>query len=151
MQPSALRALEFDRIVEAVAALALTPMGREYVSGLCPSIEPQTVADLLARTTEAARFLAANGSFPLRASAELPQTFDELAVEGRPLEAHRLLALAAFLDSIDETRTAIRRAAGSFPRLEAISGHAASFSGEVAAIRDKIDPSGDVVDHASPR
>ena len=119
-------------------------------SRLQPSIEPQTVADLLAHTTEAARFLAANGSLPLRASAELPQTFDALGVEGRPLEAHRLLALAAFLDSIDETRTAIRRAAGSFPRLEAISGNAASFKGEIAATRDKIDPSGDVVDHASP-
>ena len=150
MQPGALRALEFDRIVEAVTAFALTPMGSERLSGLQPSIEPQTVADLLAHTTEAARFLAANGSLPLRASAELPQTFDALAVEGRPLEALRLLALAAFLDSIDETRTAIRRAAGSFPRLEAISGNAASFKGEIAATRDKIDPSGDVVDHASP-
>ena len=61
-----------------------------------------------------------------------------------------MLALASFLDSIDETRTAIRRAAGSFPRLEAIASHAASFKGEIAAIRGKIDPSGDVFDHASP-
>ena len=29
MQPGALRALEFDRIVEAVRGLALTPMGSE--------------------------------------------------------------------------------------------------------------------------
>ena len=67
-----------------------------------------------------------------------------------PLEALRLLALAAFLDSVDETRTAIRRAPGSFPRLEAISGGAASFKSETTATRDKIDPSGEVVDHASP-
>jgi DNA mismatch repair protein MutS2 len=150
MQPGALRALEFDRIVEAVTAFALTPMGSDRLSGLHPAIEPQTVAELLAHTTEAARFLASNGSLPLRASASLPQTFDALAVEGRPLEAHRLLALAAFLDSIDETRLAIRRVAGSFPRLEAIGANAASFKGEIASTRDKIDPSGDVVDHASP-
>jgi len=151
MQPGALRALEFDRIVEAVTAFALTPMGGERLGRLLPAIDPQAVADLLAHTSEAARFVASNGSLPLRAADDLPQTFDALAVEGRPLEAPRLLALAGFLDSIDETRTAIRRAAGSFPRLEGLSGSAASFKGEIAATRDKIDPSGDVVDHASPQ
>ena len=134
-----------------MTAFALTPMGGERLSGLQPSIEPPTVADLLAHTTEAARFLAANGSLPLRASADLPETFDALAVEGRPLEALRLLALASFLDSIDETRTAIRRAAGSFPRLEAISSHAASFKGEIAAIRaTRSTRRATCVDHASP-
>jgi DNA mismatch repair protein MutS2 len=150
MQPSALRALEFDRIVEAVKTFALTPMGTERLSRLQPSIDPQRVADLLAHTTEAARFLAANGMLPLRASDDLPQILAALAVEGRVLEALRLLALAAFLDSLDESRTAIRRAPGSFPRLDAISGGAASFKSETAATRDKIDPSGEVVDHASP-
>jgi DNA mismatch repair protein MutS2 len=150
MQPSALRALEFDRIVEAVKTFALTPMGTGRLSQLQPSIDPQRVADLLAHTTEAARFLAANGALPLRASDDLPQIFAALAVEGRALEALRLLALAAFLESLDESRTAIRRAPGSFPRLEAISAGAASFKSETAATRDKIDPSGEVVDHASP-
>ena len=150
MQPGALRALEFDRIVEAVKTFALTPMGTERLSRLQPSIDSQNVADLLAHTTEAARFLAAHGSLPLRASDELPQILEALAVERQPLEALRLLALAAFLDSIDETRAAVRRAPGSFPRLDAMSGGAASFKGETAAIRDKIDASGEVVDHASP-
>ena len=49
-----------------------------------------------------------------------------------------------------KSRAAIRRAAGSFPLLEAASGGAASFKGETAQMREKIDPSGDVVDHASP-
>lgn len=150
MQPSVLRALEFDRIVEAVKTFALTPMGWERLGRLQPSIDPQRVADLLAHTTEAARFLAAHGSLPLRASDDLPQIFAALAVEGRALEALRLLALAAFLDSLDESRTAIRRAPGSFPRLEAISNGAATFKSETAATRDKIDASGEVVDHASP-
>ena len=150
MQPSALRALEFDRIVEAVKTFALTPMGADRLSQLQPSIDALRVADLLAHTTEAARFLAAHGGLPLRAADDLPDIFAALAVEGRPLEALRLLALAAFLESVDESRTAIRRAPGTFPRLEAISAGAATFKSETAATRDKIDPSGDVVDHASP-
>src|SRR5438874_4802634 len=150
MQPSALRALEFHRIVEAVEGFALTPMGAERLARMQPSIDARHVAQLLAATSETTRYVAAHGLFPLRASGELPQILAALAVEGRALEASRLLALAAFLDSVDESKAGIRRAPGSFPLLEAASGGAASFKGETAQTRDKIDPSGDVVDHASP-
>jgi DNA mismatch repair protein MutS2 len=150
MQPSALRALEFDRIVEAVRDFALTPMGAERLDRLQPSTDAGTVAGLLAATGETTRYVAAHGVFPLRASSELPQILTALAVEGRALEALRLLALATFLDSIDEARAGIRRAPESYPLLEAAVGGAASFKGECAQTREKIDPSGDVVDHASP-
>src|SRR5579872_1225904 len=117
MQPSALRALEFDRIVEAVTSFALTPMGAERLTRLSPSTDPHRVAQALAATSETARFVTAHGGFALRASEDLPQTLAALAVEGRALEAPRLLALAAFLDSVDDARAAIRRAPGSFPLL----------------------------------
>jgi DNA mismatch repair protein MutS2 len=150
MQPSALRTLEFDRIVEAVSGFALTPMGAERLAALEPSTDPQKVAQLLAATTETMRFVTSQGLFPLRASSDLPQVLAALAVEGRALEPLRLLALAAFLDSVDESRAAIRRAPGSFPILEAASSAAASFKVETGHTREKIEPSGDVVDDASP-
>jgi DNA mismatch repair protein MutS2 len=150
MQTSALRALEFDRIVEAVTDFALTPMGAERLSRLTPSIDPQQVAQWQAATTETVRFVAAHGLFPLRASSDLPQILSALGVEGRALESLRLLALTTFLDSIDESRAGIRRAPGSFPLLDAATAGAASFKGESAQVREKIDPSGEVVDHASP-
>ncbi|HXI28454.1 MAG TPA: endonuclease MutS2 [Vicinamibacterales bacterium] len=150
MQMTALRALEFDRIVEAVRGFALTPMGSERLARLQPSTDARQVAHLLAGTTETAKYIAAHGLFPLRATSDLPQIIAALAVEGRPLEALRLLALAGFLDSIDESRTGIRRAPGSYPLLEAACGGVASFKGEIAQTRDKIDQAGDVVDHASP-
>ncbi|HEV8346648.1 MAG TPA: endonuclease MutS2 [Vicinamibacterales bacterium] len=151
MQPGALRALEFDRIVEAVTSFALTPMGGERLARLAPSTDPHKVAQLLAATSETGRFIAAHGLFPLRATSDLPPILSALAVEGRPLEAPRLLTLAAFLDSIDESRIAIRRQAASFPLLDAASGGAASFKDQSAQVRDKIDPSGEVVDDASPQ
>jgi DNA mismatch repair protein MutS2 len=150
MQLSALRALEFDRIVESVTDFAATPMGAERLSRLTPSADPGQVAQWQAATTETIRFINAHGLFPLRASAELPQILAALAVEGRALESLRLLALATFLDSIDESRAGLRRGTGSFALLEAASGGAASFKGESAQVREKIDPSGEVVDHASP-
>ena len=74
-----------------------------------------------------------------------------LAVEGRALEPLRLLALGGFLDSVDETRDGHppRRPAPSSPS-KPLPDRAASFKRETAHVRDKIDPSGEVVDHASP-
>jgi DNA mismatch repair protein MutS2 len=151
MQPGALRALEFDRIVEAVTGFALTPMGAERLARLAPSTDPHRVGQLLAATSETARFVSQQGLFPLRATSDLPLILAALAVEGRALEAPRLLALAAFLDSVDESRAGIRKAAASFPLLDAASGPAASFRDQTAHVREKIDPNGEVVDDASPQ
>lgn len=150
MQPAVLRALEFDRIVEAVRQFALSPMGDERLATLAPSPDRATVAGWLAATTEAVRFILKHGLFPIRAAADLPLTLAALMVEGRALEALRLLMLSSFLDSIEETRTIIRRVSGSFPLIDRAAAGAASFTGETAQTREKIDPSGEVVDHASP-
>ena len=150
MQPVALRALEFERIVEAVRRFALTPMGDARLADLAPALERDAVAHLLAGTTEARRYLATRAAFPLRAAPDLLDVLGLLTVEGRALEPQRLLALASFLDSLDETRAAIRRAPGAFPQLTAAAGGAASFTSEIADTRRAIDPSGEVLDDASP-
>jgi dsDNA-specific endonuclease/ATPase MutS2 len=148
MQPGVLRALEFDRIVEAVRGLSITPMGDEQLARLSPSSDPQVVAQLLAATTETARFIAKFGLFPLRGSSDLTEIAGGLAVEGRLLEAPRLLTLAAFLESVEQTKATIRSSPGSFPLLNQTCAAAASFKGEIAQVRDKIDPGGEVVDSA---
>jgi DNA mismatch repair protein MutS2 len=150
MQPGVLRALEFDRIVEALQSFALTPMGEERLGRLVPSSEPSKVAELLTSTSQTRRYLSSNPLFPLRASTDLPQTLEALAVQGRMLESLRLLTLADFLDSIDEARVGIRRMSGSFGSLEAVTANASSFKRETGQVREKVDASGEVVDHASP-
>jgi len=142
MHAAALRALEFDRIVSAVRAFSLTPMGAETLGALEPSTDPAVVAELLASTTQTTKYIAKHGSFALRAHAELPEILGALAVEGRALEAPRLLALATFLDSVEDTKTAIRRVADTFPLIDKAAASAASFKGEIAKTRATIDPSG---------
>jgi DNA mismatch repair protein MutS2 len=151
MHTAALRALEFDRIVDAVRAFAVTPMGDEHLARLEPSGDAREVARLLAETSQTAQFVARLGAFPLRAHAELPSVLESLAVEGRALEGPRLLALANFLDSVDDTRAAIRRVAAEYPLVERAAASAASFTAEIARTRAAIDPAGDVVDDASPK
>jgi DNA mismatch repair protein MutS2 len=151
MQLGALRALEFDRIVESVRGFALTPIGAARLARLAPSTDPQLVGQLLGATTETVRYLSANHPLPLHATDDLPQILTALAIEGRALESPWLLALAHFLETVDESRAAIRRAPEHFPHLEAVTAPAASFKTECGHVVAKIDPAGDVVDDASPQ
>jgi DNA mismatch repair protein MutS2 len=146
-----LRVLEFDRIVEVVCSLATTPLGGTRLSALVPQTDPVAVEAALALTSEAARFLVDHPGLVLRAPADLEATLTSLDIEGRALEAPALLALASFLESVDQCVGTVRRTAhGSFPQLSAIAGGVASFEREIADVRRTIDPSGDVFDQATP-
>ncbi|HYS27759.1 MAG TPA: endonuclease MutS2 [Vicinamibacterales bacterium] len=150
MNANVLRALEFDRIVEAVADLAVTPTGHEELLQLHPLTDPAAVAFAQKATTEGTRFLADHPGFPLRAPSDLEAIIDALGVEGRALEAGRLVSLADYLESIEHSRAAVRHATTMFPILRELVERIASFKGEIADVRKKIDPSGDVADNASP-
>ncbi len=86
----------------------------------------------------------------MRAPADLDEILDALGVEGRALEPLRLLGLADYLESIEQSRGAVTRLQAPFPILRALVDTVASFRGEIADVRRKIDPIGDVADNASP-
>src|SRR5437764_1872397 len=150
MQQSALKAVEFDRIVDAVTRIAQTPPGRERLSRLHPAVDAEEVSAALASTAEAVRFLSGAGEIALRAPAELDGILTGLAVEGRILEPQYLLGFATFLASVDAAVAGVRRNRGLFPLLAGIVDAAVSFEREIADVRGKIDPSGEVVDGATP-
>ncbi len=130
--------------------LAQTPPGADRLGRLQPSIDAREVAAALASTAETSRFLSGTGEIALRAPAELDAILTALAVEGRALEALALVGLGTFLGSVDAAVAGIRRTRASFPLLGALVEPAASFEREIGDIRRKIDPSGDVLDDASP-
>ena len=147
---AALRALEFDRIVDLVAAMAVTPTGRDRLLEMQPFIDIDEIRASQQATSEGARFLADHPGFPLRAPSDLEAILEALTVEGRALEALRLVGLADYLESIEQSRSIVNRLDDSLPLLRALVERVASFKGEIADVRRKIDPSGDVVDDASP-
>src|SRR5688572_30157505 len=150
MHAGALRALEFDRIVSVVAGLAVTSTGQERLAELQPMTDAAAVARAQRATTEGTRFLADHPGFPLRPPSYLDEIISALAVDGRALEPLRLLGVADYLESIEQTRGAVRKAGDSFPLLNGMVETVASFKGEIADVRRKIEPSGEVADHASP-
>jgi len=146
----AVRPLEFDRIVAAVADLSATPLGRAMLLAVEPKGEPRAVALLQQGTTEAVRFSEQHGGFPLRAGQGLPEALDALQLDGQPLEPLALRTLADFVDSVGQSRTAIQNAGPAFPLLGALVAPLTSFDEDIAAVRAAIDAGGDVLDSASP-
>src|SRR5688572_526954 len=137
MNPGALRALEFDRIVEAVGRFALTPAGGTRLADLHPHVDAFHVRRALDATAETVSFLT-DAQIGLQAPAELDVALPSLAVEGRGLEPLQLLGLGAFLTSVESTVSAIRRWRDA-AILRGIADAVAPFEQETAAIHRKIE------------
>lgn len=146
----AIRTLEFERIVEQVTALALTPLGATSLSELSPATDPNVVVAMQEATTETVNFLERHPLFPLRAGETLPEALDALDIVGRPLDPQQLRMVADFVDSVDQARAGIGRAGDDFPILRRLVSAVTSFKSEVSAVRDAIDSGGEVLDSASP-
>jgi len=144
------RTLEFDRIVDAVTTLALTPLGSAALSELEPSTDPKVVVAAQSATSETVRFLQRHPLFPLRAGESLPEALDALDVTGRPLEPLQLRTVADFFDSVEQSRAGIARAGADYPILREHVSRVTAFREEVDAVRQAIDPGGEVLDAASP-
>ena len=144
--------LEFDRVVEAAAGHALTPLGADQLAELRPLTDRRAVETALARTTEGVRFLAAEeGGLPLEAPADLAAVLSRLAIEAHPLAAADLRKLADFLRSVERSCRTVRDAAGGpYPALAAIASGCAAWTRECDDVGRKIDAAGDVNDDASP-
>jgi DNA mismatch repair protein MutS2 len=151
MHAGVLRFLEFGRVLEAVRSLTRTPLGAARIGALRPATERHAVAQLLAATSEGVRLIESDGLLPLRAPVDLLSHLEALTAPGLALEPLSLLGVADFLESVDDSCVTVRRRREAFPLLGALVASAASFHAETAAVRRKIDASGDVVDDASPR
>lgn len=150
MHLGTLRALEFDRIVSVVTDLAVTTLARDRLADLHPLTTTAEVVAAQRATTEGTRFLADHPGFPLRAPSDLGEIIEALGVEGRGLEPMRLLGLSGYLESIEQSRQAIAKVGAAFPLLRMLVETVASFKQEIADVRRKIEPSGEVADNASP-
>ena len=153
MQPAVFRALEFDRVRDALSDVALTSLGRMRAMALEPATTIEDVRARLALASAAFAFVRQGGSLAISAPDDLDGILAALDVADRPLDPPQLLGLVRILDSVSTVGAAIGRASigadAPGARLAAIVAGAATFDVEIDAVRRAIDPSGDVTDRAS--
>ena len=148
MQPAVLRALEFDRIREALAREASTSLGRERALSLEPSTDLTEIRRRLDTTLEAVAFAKASGSLAIDGPDDLPDILDGLDIAEQPLAPLQLLGLARFVSSVTSTVDRVR--ASRAPLLSDLVTGARSFIAESDAVRRAVTASGDIADTASP-
>jgi len=150
MQAGTRRTLEFDRIIAVLGRLTQTPLGRESIAQLVPQTDPSEVRIRLQRTSEMRRHVALGGSIALSAPEDFGPIHAALGTAGAALDPLELRALGQMLADVETSAAGIRKAAADLPLLARLVSGLASFQDEIALVRRSIDPSGDVLDEASP-
>lgn len=150
MHEGALRSLEFDKIVDVVCGLALTPLGATRLESLYPLDNIRNVEAALAETTECIEYQKVNGAISIESSPDLDTILTRLAIEALPLEANQLRSLANFLSSMTIVSRNIKQAKdGPFPKLLTTVENCHSFEEEISAVRNKINNKNEIVDEGS--
>lgn len=144
-----LRVLEFPKIRDMMAALAVTDMGRECCRELTPSSDPDEVRRRQAETEEAATVLAYNGSNPMAWFTDVREALKRARV-GATLSPKALLAVADALKAARVVRAALVTDREDTPLLTELGSRLSASRSLEEDIFNAILSEDEISDHASP-
>ena len=146
----------FDRIRQQLAALCLSPMGRERVEQMGFVTDGRTVADRLDETAEMCRLLRETpDALPAQHYIDVREALQRCMVVGLHISEAELFDLRRSLDTINTIVWMLREdetssSAPCCPHLVQLAGDVSCFPGLVRRIDTIIDMYGRVKDTASP-
>jgi len=148
-------ALEWEPLLALVAGFAASPLGREAILALRPSIDEEWIGRQHGLVSEMRLLLEAQVSVPLGGLFGPAQLAAKAQIEGAALEAAELQAVARLANDIASWQMLIReppaRLAGKLPGLSQLSaGLSADLRPLAQTIERKILPDGSLSDDASP-
>ena len=120
MTDRTLRVLEFDKILERMAAMALTPLGAERCRALRPSSVYGEVAMWQQETEEASVVLQYTGGNPLSGFEDV-RPYLSLADKGATLSTRALLSVAQLMKASRIARDALVTERNTTPRLVSLA------------------------------
>ncbi len=149
MDAKTLRLLEYDKVLERLAAFCDFSASAELARQLLPTSDFEEASRWLTETTEArfllsTRDLTVGGSHDIRASADL-------AARAGVLEPQALLDVKSTLVACRDLKKSFEQAAGLAPRLAHTAAGLPETFGIVDAITRVLSERGEVLDSASPR
>jgi DNA mismatch repair protein MutS2 len=149
MDAKSLDMLEFPRIRDMIAGYAAFSGGRELAAGLRPLKDHAAIAVLLDRTAEARELLALERNFSVGEVTDIREQAALAEKEGI-LEPAALLEVRACLAALHALKSSLKERAEDFPLLWDIADGIVELKQIEKDITSCIDPSGDVLDAASP-
>jgi DNA mismatch repair protein MutS2 len=149
MTPRALRVLGFPAVRERLAALCVSPLGRERAIALEPSPWLDEVARRQQLTTEARALADGPGGLPLRGIRDIRPSVHRAGIGGS-LTAPELLEIRDTLAVGRALKGFLAAHAGEAPSLAEQAGGLTVFSDLESAIGGAIADDGSITDDASP-
>ena len=149
MDNKSLEMLEFPRIREIIAGYTTSVVSYELAMRLAPGTDGRDILLQLDRTTEASQLLALDGGFSAGEISDIREILKMAALES-VLEPTNLLEIQKTLNSLHQIRRYLSDPATDFPLLWDIVKDISDLQQIEKDISTCIDPSGEVVDSASP-
>jgi DNA mismatch repair protein MutS2 len=145
-----MRALEYDRVLEMLAAQTSSSLGRELALALAPSTEFATVSGWLAETAEASASLNSGDRPPFGGVTDVRPAVLR-AARGGAIDASELLAVAELVRAGSALRGFLGERQARCPNLAALALAAPTPDGVVKEIRRAITDDAEIADDASPQ
>lgn len=146
----ALETIEFDQVVELVAARALGPLGAARVRARRPTDDLAWIAGELARVGEVAALFRRGDALVAEPIPDVSRALGRLRMEGGVLEGVQLAALRQVLVAARLMEADLRRVAETAPLAAALARPLPDKRLE-RRLEQSLDPDGNLLDTASPR
>ncbi len=143
-------ALEFSALKEVVSSYADSPVGSNLIAGLNPSAELDELEKQYRMLEECARCLENGIRLYFRELLDFTPIFEKVQIVGNILTPAEILQILNLALCAQGTRQAMRSMVQEYPLLSSLASQLPSFQKLVPLLSGKIDPSGEVLDHASP-
>jgi DNA mismatch repair protein MutS2 len=146
----ALRTLEYDRVLEKVAAHTSFSLSREIVLALQPSTELEDVKYLQGQVAEAMQVLDSRADVSLGGARDIRQEVTRAALGGI-LDPSQLLEVLGTIECSERIRSAlVRMSAEEHPWLVELRQRIGTFREIAALIIQTVNQQGEILDSASP-
>ncbi len=151
MNDQAFTTLEYDQLLALVHRGAQTPMGRALISALAPLNDLTALQRALTETSECVQLRKRGVFWSFSEISDPAEALGRLRVEGASLEPTAILELARLCEQVMSARASILAEKEACPvLLERVAGLPRELNSLTARIANKILPSGEVDDRASP-
>jgi DNA mismatch repair protein MutS2 len=145
----ALDTLEFDSVLQLVAAHAVGPLGAARVLGRRPTTDIEWISGELARVAEVAALFRRGDSLLAEPIPDVTRALARLRIEGSVLEGVELAALQRVLGAARNVSLDLRRVAEPAPRAAQLLQPLSDKATE-RRLEQSLDPDGNLLDSASP-
>lgn len=151
-------ALEWPRLLEHIAGLASSPLGRAWVLALAPSANLVWIDREHQRTAEARAFLTQGRNFDFHGLFDPTALLDQTRIEGAALDGLEVLSLLGVIERVAAWRNLVAPGSASSVAIFAKGGIATlsaplaehDFAPLLRQLRGKIASDGSLEDDASP-